>query len=105
MQDLLLNDPADKLPLRSVHHFFHHIIAKCTVDDKLDCMFEKFRHGESHMAFVYANDSDKNGENREAVGIVTLEDVIEELVQNEILDEADCKRENKKKSWNYYLKY
>lgn len=98
MQDLLVNDPADKLPLRSVHGYFKRKIAKCTVDDKLDRMFEKFRKGESHMAFAYANENEKNEENREALGIVTLEDVIEALFQSEIRDESDCKRENKKKS-------
>ena len=93
MQDLLVNDPADKLPLKSVHDYFKRKIAKCTVEDRLDRMFEKFRQGESHMAFVY-----KKFHDREAVGIVTLEDVIEQLFQSKILDESDCKRENKKKS-------
>lgn len=95
MQDLLLNDPADKLPLRSVSEYFKHKIVKCTVDDKLDQMFEKFRQGESHMAFVYANKADEHDGTR-AVGILTLEDVIEELVQSEILDESDCRREARK---------
>jgi metal transporter CNNM len=99
MQDLLVNDPADKLPLRSVHGYFKRKIAKCTVDDRLDRMFEKFRKGESHMAFVYAKGVDTS----EAVGIVTLEDVIEELFQSKIYDESDCKRKNRKTS-NLFVK-
>ena len=39
MQDLLVNDPADKLPLRSVHGYFKRRIAKCTVNDKLDRIY------------------------------------------------------------------
>lgn len=91
IQDLLLNDPADNLPLRSVFGFFKHTVAKCTIDDRLDYLFEKLRKGTSNMAFVYSlKDS------TEAVGIVTLEDLIEELVQSEIYDEADRKRAKRK---------
>jgi hypothetical protein len=43
MQDLLVNGPADKLPLRRVHGYFKRKIAKCTVDNRLERMFEKFR--------------------------------------------------------------
>jgi metal transporter CNNM len=101
IQDLLLNDPADKLPLRSVVDFYKRKVAKCFTNDKLDDMFEIFRRGESHMSFVYENNDNKSDEeNKEAVGIVTLEDIIEELVQSEILDESDCKRERRKKSDN-----
>lgn len=64
-------------------------------------MFDKFRKGSSHMAFVYADDIDL--ENRpeptalEVVGIVTLENVIEALVQSEIMDESDKRREKRKR--------
>jgi metal transporter CNNM len=99
IQDLLLNDPADKLPLRSVVDFYKRKVAKCSTNDKLDDMFDIFRRGESHMSYVYENNASKctTEESNEAVGIVTLEDIIEELVQSEILDESDCKREKRKK--------
>ena len=99
IQDLLLTDPADNLPVRAVVDFNKRKVAKCLVSDKINQMFDKFRQGSSHMAFVYA--SNIGDENKEAVGIVTLEDTIEELFQSEILDESDCKRERKKKSMFY----
>jgi metal transporter CNNM len=107
IQDLLLNDPADKVPLKAVLAFYNHKVPKCKLQDSLEVMFEKFRKGDSHMAFVYNDDSNFEAENDEiveAVGIVTLENIIEELVQSEIMDEADKKREKRRKS-QFYIKY
>lgn len=44
-----------------------------------------FQEGKSHMVLV----SDYPGETHGAVGVVTLEDVIEELIGEEIIDESD----------------
>lgn len=44
-----------------------------------------FQEGKSHMVLV----SDFPAESRGAVGVVTLEDVIEELIGEEIIDESD----------------
>ncbi|CAG8956501.1 hypothetical protein HYFRA_00003888 [Hymenoscyphus fraxineus] len=44
-----------------------------------------FQEGKSHMVLV----SDDPGENFGAIGVVTLEDVIEELIGEEIIDESD----------------
>lgn len=104
IQDLLLNDPSDKVPLRAVMQYFKHALLKCKITDSLESMFEKFRKG-SHMAFVYKNEEEKNanGEIVEAVGILTMEDIIEELVQSEIMDEADTKRERRRRRAKEFL--
>src|SRR5947207_686799 len=44
-----------------------------------------FQEGKSHMVLV----SEYPGENHGALGVVTLEDVIEELIGEEIIDESD----------------
>jgi metal transporter CNNM len=114
IQDLLLYDPADKVPLRMAMDFYKHNVPRCTMDSSLESMFELFRKGNSHLAFVYKKketDTDgeqltialsRNGESsivlEEAVGILTLENIIEELVQSEIMDEADNRRERRKQS-------
>ena len=98
IQDLLLNDPADKVPLRAVMDYYKHPIPKCKLSDSLELMFDKFRKGDSHMAFVYNDDANLAEEHIEVVGILTLENIIEELVQSEIMDEADNKRERRRKS-------
>lgn len=101
IQDLLLNDPADKVPLRAVIDYYKHSAQKCRLQDCLKDVFDRFRQG-SHMAFVYNNDTDIDNPDqlKEAVGIITIEDLIEELVQSEIMDEADTKREKRRKSKN-----
>ncbi|KAI0894583.1 DUF21-domain-containing protein [Annulohypoxylon nitens] len=44
-----------------------------------------FQEGKSHMVLI----SESPGEDRGALGVVTLEDVIEELIGEEIIDESD----------------
>ena len=44
-----------------------------------------FQEGKSHMVLV----SEYPGEDHGAIGVVTLEDVIEELIGEEIMDESD----------------
>ncbi|XP_048768073.1 uncharacterized protein LOC125674817 isoform X2 [Ostrea edulis] len=58
-----------------------------------------FQTGKSHLAFVRKHtpvtetaggyDIECSPESREIIGIITLEDVIEELIQEEIIDETD----------------
>lgn len=98
IQDLLLNDPADGVPLKAVMEYYNHKVPKCKPTDSLEAMFDKFRKGDSHMAFVYDEKTDLTAQNVEALGIVTLENVIEALVQFDILDEADKKREKRRNS-------
>ncbi|CAF1059334.1 unnamed protein product [Brachionus calyciflorus] len=107
IQDLLLNDPADKVPLKAVIEYYKHRVPKCKLQDSLGSMFDKFRKGDSHLAFVYENDSNLESQDDvvlEAVGIVTFENIIEELVQSDIKDEADTKRERRKQKNRELLK-
>ena len=100
IQDLLLNDPADKVPVKVVMDYFKHRVPKCKLKESLETMFDQFRKG-PHMAFVYSDETNLNSEEqiKEAIGILTFEDIIEELVQSEIMDEADYKREKRRKSY------
>lgn len=111
---MLLNDPADKVPLKAVMEYYQHKVPKCILKDSLESMFDKFRKGDSHMAFVYDREANCEGQDEtsnEAVGILTFENIIEELVQSDIKDEADTKRERRKrrlffisKNLNFVLK-
>lgn len=59
------------------------------------CMstLQKFRGGVSHLALVHASDDllpqDESVEGSPVIGILTMEDVLEELLQEEIVDETD----------------
>lgn len=53
-------------------------------------MFLFFSTGKSHLAIVQRVNNEGEGDPfYEVLGIVTLEDVIEEIIKSEILDETD----------------
>ena len=67
------------------HDILYHL---CT--NRLDELLEWFKKGASHLAIIIKVDSERDGDPvYEAVGIVTLEDIIEEIIQSEIVDETD----------------
>ena len=96
VKDFTLLDPDDNMPVKALLEFYNHKVAFCDADRPIDEMFEEFRKGESHLAFVtevqQGIDTDPY---LLCVGIVTLEDILEELVQMEIYDEFDDKKESK----------
>lgn len=94
VKDLSLIDPDHNLQLKVVLDFYSHPLLKVFEDDKLDKMLNEFKQGQSHMALIQrVIDNGVKDPYYESIGIVTLEDVIEELIQAEINDETDviCK--------------
>eukprot|EP00730_Choanoeca_flexa_P000891 TRINITY_DN10384_c0_g1_i1.p1 TRINITY_DN10384_c0_g1~~TRINITY_DN10384_c0_g1_i1.p1 ORF type:complete len:756 (+),score=232.22 TRINITY_DN10384_c0_g1_i1:111-2378(+) len=91
VKDLAFIDPDDKTPLESVIKYYNHQLVEVFSHDKLDKLLELFKQGRSHMVLVIEIDYDVEDRDpvREVVGIATLEDVIEEIIQDEIIDETD----------------
>lgn len=90
VKDLAFVDPDDCIPLLSVIKFYNHRVHKVFFDTTLDKMLEEFKQGTSHLAVVLKiNDSGDGDPFYESTGIVTLEDIIEEIIQAEIVDETD----------------
>ncbi len=59
-------------------------------DCKLRVLMEQFKSGKSHMAIIHKVVDDGDGDpHYENVGLVTLEDIIETIIQAEIADEHD----------------
>lgn len=57
--------------------------------------------GKSHLAIVQRVNNEGEGDPfYEVLGIVTLEDVIEEIIKSEILDETDLYSRFSPPSWN-----
>jgi len=77
--DLSGKDLVKNLKLSNIPKFLH--------DHSLFATFNEFKQGRSHMGIV---ESIMDGV-RKPIGIVTLEDLIEELLQQEIIDETDEK--------------
>ncbi|EFA80848.1 Ancient conserved domain protein 2 [Heterostelium album PN500] len=90
MRDLVILNPEDNVPLRTVLGLFHRQLLKTWHDTTLEQMLNEFKTGKSHMAIVHKVNSEGEGDPfYENLGIICLEDVLEEILQDEILDEAD----------------
>lgn len=79
---LITYDPEDA---RQVGEFPLATLPETAEDTSCLDIVNFFQEGKSHMVLV----SDFPGENHGALGVVTLEDVIEELIGEEIVDESD----------------
>ena len=57
----------------------------------MNVLFNEFKSGvKGHMAFVQDVRNEENSDPwYQTVGLVTLEDIIEEIIQQEIVDETD----------------
>ncbi|XP_042162189.1 metal transporter CNNM4 isoform X2 [Oncorhynchus tshawytscha] len=90
VKDLAFVDPDDCTPLKTITQFYKHTMHCVFRDTKLDVMLEEFKRGKSHLAIVHRVNSEGEGDPfYEVLGIVTLEDVIEEIIKSEIVDETD----------------
>jgi hypothetical protein len=67
----------------AIKHLPLNSLPKVSRETPLFDMINEFQNGQSHMAAVIDPDSGL------AVGVITLEDVIEEMIQEEIIDETD----------------
>ncbi|XP_036450322.1 metal transporter CNNM3 isoform X3 [Colossoma macropomum] len=90
VKDLALVDPEDCTPMTTITKFYNHPLHFVFNDTKLDAMLEEFKKGNSHLAIVQRVNNEGEGDPfYEVLGLVTLEDVIEEIIKSEILDESD----------------
>jgi len=98
-KDLLFIDPDDEKPIEEVCKFYKNEVNLVYDDTILTDMFNEFKSGEKgHLAVVQAINNEGEGDPYyETVGIVTLEDIIEEIIQSEIIDETDVIIDNKSK--------
>uniref|UniRef100_A0A3B4U171 Metal transporter n=1 Tax=Seriola dumerili TaxID=41447 RepID=A0A3B4U171_SERDU len=97
VKDLAFVDPDDCTPLKTITQFYKHPMHCVFNDTKLDVMLEEFKR-KSHLAVVQRVNSEGEGDPfYEVMGIVTLEDVIEEIIKSEIVDETDLYADNRTK--------
>nr|XP_056706415.1 metal transporter CNNM1 [Euleptes europaea] len=98
VKDLAFVDPDDCTPLQTVTRFYRRPLHCVFHDTRLDALLEEFKKGKSHLAIVQRVNNEGEGDPfYEVMGIVTLEDVIEEIIKSEILDETDLYTDNRKK--------
>ncbi|XP_023421584.2 metal transporter CNNM3 isoform X2 [Cavia porcellus] len=94
LKDLAFVDPEDRTPLSTITRFYNHPLHFVFNDTKLDAVLEEFKRGKSHLAIVQKVNNEGEGDPfYEVLGLVTLEDVIEEVIKSEILDESEDYRD------------
>ncbi|XP_053153879.1 metal transporter CNNM4-like isoform X2 [Hemicordylus capensis] len=88
VKDLAFVDPDNCTPLKTITKFYNHPVHYVDHNTKLGEVLEEFKKGKSHLAIVQEQmEGDDSIHN--VMGVVTLEDVIEEIINSEILDESD----------------
>ncbi|ALC39157.1 uex, partial [Drosophila busckii] len=100
IKDLAFVDTDDNTPLKTLCEFYQNPVHFVFEDYTLDIMFNQFKEGSiGHIAFVHRVNNEGDGDPfYETIGLVTLEDVIEELIQAEIVDETDVIVDNRTKT-------
>lgn len=90
VKDLIMVDPDDELELETIVNFRGRNAKYVEESRRLDEVFGTFKEQMMHLLVVYqSNLSEEGKETRHITGIITLEDVLEELIQGEIVDETD----------------
>jgi CBS domain containing-hemolysin-like protein len=83
---LITYDPEDALPVKEL---VISTLPETSPDTSCLDILNFFQEGKSHMALVVSANETENGGENGAIGVITLEDVIEELIGEEIIDETD----------------
>jgi metal transporter CNNM len=87
---LILIDPKDEIPLKTILKLYGRAAVHVFPDTPLSKMLEMFKSGKSHMAIVHDVNNDGDGDPfYEELGVITLEDIIESILQDDIVDETD----------------
>uniref|UniRef100_S4PUL6 Unextended n=3 Tax=Pararge aegeria TaxID=116150 RepID=S4PUL6_9NEOP len=98
IKDLAFVDPDDNTPLRTLCQYYQNVVNFVFEDVTLDVMLKQFKDGhKGHMAFAQRIEEGDGDPVYETVGLITLEDVIEEMIQAEIVDESDVISDNRTK--------
>lgn len=107
VKDLVFLDPKEEVMLSSFIHIFGHNVHRVDPDTNLDSLLQMFKTEGEHLAIVNRiTVREESGESFfQLEGIITLEDVLEEILQDDILDENDLNPQHemseKKRRWSF----
>ncbi|OQS01080.1 hypothetical protein ACHHYP_01848, partial [Achlya hypogyna] len=91
VKDLIFADPDEKTTLLNFVHVFGRGVHRVWPDSTLGEVMQAFKAGRTHLALVHdVNNRGPGDPFYETKGIVTLEDIVEEILQDKIYDESDA---------------
>ncbi|KAJ7394294.1 hypothetical protein OS493_000096 [Desmophyllum pertusum] len=91
VKSLIMLDPDKDTPIKDIYKAGSFL--KSSTTEPLFELLDKFQTGRSHLCVVSKTQIDEGNQmTSRVVGIITLEDVLELLIQEEIWDEADITR-------------
>jgi metal transporter CNNM len=92
VKDLIFVDPEDETRVADFVQIFGRKLGQVWPDDKLGDVLRELKTGRAHMALVrdVNNEDDSQDPFYEIIGIITMEDIIEEILGEEIVDETDA---------------
>ena len=100
-KDLILVDPNDEIPVASILPFCSRAINAAPQGTTVQKLLAEMQSSRSHLYFVTDSSASSNPNPRRRLprvegvrGIVTMEDLIEELISIEIIDESDIVTDN-----------
>eukprot|EP01002_Notosolenus_urceolatus_P000799 NODE_1201_length_1528_cov_6.178499_g996_i0.p1 GENE.NODE_1201_length_1528_cov_6.178499_g996_i0~~NODE_1201_length_1528_cov_6.178499_g996_i0.p1 ORF type:complete len:488 (+),score=114.45 NODE_1201_length_1528_cov_6.178499_g996_i0:64-1464(+) len=99
-KDLILVAPEEGMTVETAMNFYPQVLWKVDAEAKLMEILDKMKSGIGHLAIVTKAEADPSGGDPAdcTLGVVTLEDLIEELISAEILDETDLITDNVSKA-------
>ncbi|RHY02998.1 hypothetical protein DYB36_007080 [Aphanomyces astaci] len=90
VKDLIFVDPEDNGTLLDFLHLFGRSVHRVWPDSSLGDVLRAFQLGRTHLAIVHdVNNWSEVDPYYETQGVVTLEDIVEAILQADILDEGD----------------
>lgn len=90
-RDLLIINPQDRvLTIRQLATFLIRDVIVVETSTKIEPIMREFKKGKGHIGIVRkVVDDGKNDPYFENAGVISLEDIIEEIINDEIVDEDD----------------
>jgi len=90
VKDLIFIDPSDEMPVKKFVELLERPFTFVFPDEKLGEVLTNFKRGKGHMAIVRDTVEHEDTDNTYVnVGLITLEDIVEAILGDEIIDETD----------------
>ena len=91
VKDLIFVDPEDETPVKQFAEILGRKFEVVSEEEKLGDVLQTFKKGRGHLAIVRGIDEFEDGRDStySIRGIITLEDIVEAILGDEIVDETD----------------